>query len=155
MLLLFLFVVSLCKFWPFWANFKQVWQRAGDFQSMKGLQGRASKRPQQKAVLETSPGQLCVANDWLQRWCPLSAPASPEALNHSFAALRHLDTIWEISCPLRHKQRFHAGCEGQTENARRCMCYLQKPAARSSWLLMWARAPPQWRWCKQGLKKAI
>ena len=54
---------------------------------MRMLQARASKRPQQKTVLETGPGRFCVGNDWLQRPCPLSAPASPEAGNHSFAAL--------------------------------------------------------------------
>ena len=47
---------------------------------MKMLQACASKRLQQKAVVDTSPGQMCVGNDWLRRRCPPSAPASPEPL---------------------------------------------------------------------------
>lgn len=81
----------------------------------------AASRPQQKAVLKTSPGQLRAGCSWLQRWFCLSVSAPPKALNCS---LQHLNTVLETAGSLRTKQRFHADCDGQTENESRCTCCL-------------------------------
>lgn len=77
-----------------------------------------------RRLLKTSPGQLCVGSSWLQRWFCLSASAPPQALNCS---VQHLNTVLETADSLRTKWCFHADCDGQTENERRCTCCLQEP----------------------------
>lgn len=126
MFLLFLApCVFACNFWPFCANFKQDWQRAGGFQRVNMLQARSHSR---RLGWKPSRGG-CGWEYGLQRCCPLSAPASPEPLSHSFAALRCLDTIWEVYMSFEAQIVFP---HRPTQREGRFTCHLQKPAVCSS-----------------------
>lgn len=78
----------------------------------------AASRPQQRLSWKPALGSCVLGAAGLQRWWFTSL-----LLHH------HLIVQWvlETADSLRTKWRFHADCDGQTENERKCVCCLQEP----------------------------
>lgn len=59
---------SVCNFWHCGPISSRFGRELEVLKAQRCCKHIASKKPQQKAVLKTSPGQLCVGSDRLQRW---------------------------------------------------------------------------------------